>query len=196
MGMKCWFLVYTDGDAREVLRRPPTIDIAATDTLVRGLYGPLRFVADGDLLQSADPRAGKVAAACFDGATIMAAEQLAVGPLDLDLRFHSAAQGRAIYLFGLHSVSEWGSFGWWDADGHLIRAFSGSGDTGFGENLGPALPFEAGVESHERYDGESWPSPTELVEEALADRIGFRFEGVRVPGGPRPSEIPMRIYAV
>ncbi|WLP90682.1 hypothetical protein [Gordonia sp. NB41Y] len=194
MGMKCWFLVYTDADTPEVLRRPPSIDIAATDTLVRGLFGPCRFLSDSNLLQSADPRDGQVAAACFDGVTVLATESVGVGPLDLDLRFHSAAQGRTMYLFGLHSVSGWGSFGWWDPDGHLVRGFGGSDDGGLSENLGPALPFEAAVDSYERYDGGSWPSPPALVEEALADRLGFRFEGIPVPDGPEPSSIPLRTY--
>ncbi|MFT4127832.1 MAG: hypothetical protein QM662_16585 [Gordonia sp. (in: high G+C Gram-positive bacteria)] len=196
MGMTCWYVVYGDSNPAVQVRHPGPIDITATDRLVHGLFGPREYLADTDLVAGADPRAGTVAAACFDELTIVAAEELvAARPSAIDRKFLAAAGGRHTLLFAMHSVSGFGAFGWWDGDGNLIRSVSGDADCGFGENLGTPLPAEATVPVYERVTGGEWPDLTELVEVALAARLGFRYEGEVIAGAPDPQDIPLRRYS-
>lgn len=71
--------------------------------------------------------------------------------------------------------------------GRVERAFGGSGDSGVSANVGEPMPFEGPFDEDTGGFGE-------FVENALAHRLGFRYEGAVVAGGLDPTEVPLRLY--
>jgi hypothetical protein len=194
--MKCWFLIQSDNPPASALRSRPPLDTEAADRLARGIFGPVRRVGTSNLVQHADPRDGRVAIGVYGSTTIIAAESVIARRLaDLDRVFLSAAAGRQTFLFALHSMVGLGAFAWWDGDGNLIRAIGG-GDGEILEDLGTPLPFEAGARVDPADVDEFTPEVelTELVECALAELAGFRFEGAPHENAIDPEEIALVVY--
>jgi len=186
MGARDWMLVYAEREVRPVLASPPVLDRDATRALVRRLYPAYRAeVADGTLLEQADPADDRVYAGCFPGLAVVCTSDAALDrPSRLDRRFLAEAHGRTLYLYAMHSVVEWFACAIWSGDGTLRRALSLSPGTGIIENTGPLLEFEKPYWSGQRppaADGEPpyrFPfHPLQLAEAALRALFGFNYEG-------------------
>ncbi|MDF0528542.1 hypothetical protein P0W64_01790 [Tsukamurella sp. 8F] len=190
MGMKAWFVVLAHSAPADVLRRP-RIDIAATDALVDDLFGRRRFRRPGDLFTDADPRDGHIAAGVFHDVAIVAYEGFVTEPTKIPPGLIAAARGGTVDQFALHSVSALGIYGHWDG-GNLVRAIAGA-DGEVQEDVGEPLTFERAEHGEDQVDPD-FLDLEYIVEEALASRLGFRFEGAVVPNGPEPREIPLRVY--
>lgn len=89
MGAKTWMLLYSEGNAAEVLKSNPVLDRSATTKLVKRLYGlqvsPLE--ADGDLSYTC-PYDKDIIAGRFPGLAVLAADQFRIDhPSQLDPKF-------------------------------------------------------------------------------------------------------------
>jgi len=208
MGAKTWMLMYADPatDIRTTLQAKPALDRAATAAFVADLHRgrKLKEIADGSLLETANPADGLVYAGCFPGLTILCSGEVGIDyPSRLDRRFLEAARGRAVTLHAMHSVVDWFAYAIWK-DGELARALSLSPDSGILENIGEPLPFEApywrgehALETEPGEDPYALPfHPLELAEDALRALFGFNYEGYEQEGDPDLLNITLAGYAV
>lgn len=186
MGARDWMLVYAEREVQPVLAAAPVLDRDATRALVRRLYpGYQAEIADGTLLEQANPGDDRVYAGCFPGLAVVCTSDAALDrPSRLDQRFLAEAHGRTLYLHAMHSVVDWFAYAIWSGDGTLRRALSLSSDTGIIEDTGPWLEFEKPYWSGHRpvaADGKPpyrFPfHPLELAEAALRVLFGFNYEG-------------------
>jgi len=202
MGAKTWMLVYSDGNAGEILRSGPGLDRDTTAILARKLFPSERLqpLEDGSLLDTCPPD-NELIVGCFPGLSIVAAKEFGLDyPSTLQSAFIEPALGRTICLHAMHSAVDWFAYAMWK-DGKLQRSLSLSPDSGILEDIGPRLPFEepywAG--EHPALDPEEDESnypfafhPLELGEAALLELVGYQLEGddCRVD----PEEIPLMCF--
>lgn len=203
MGAKTWMIVYADRDPREVFRTGPVLDRAATDALARALFpGESLGEAEACDLGHACPGRDTLVVGCFDGVSVVAAEEFIVArPTALPPRI-VAHGGRGTMLFhGMYSTSDAFAFGLW-RDGALVRWISLSPDDGIVCDIGERLPFEQPYWDG-RYpvevdaDEDPYPlpfHPLELGEAALREYFGYQLEGVVDPSLVDPDTIPLLRY--
>lgn len=207
MGAKDWMLLYADGEIQPVLQSAPALDPDATRALVRRLYPghQVAEIADGTLLEQANPGDGYVYADCFPGLTVVCTGDAALDhPCQLEQRFLDEAQGRTLYLHAMHSVVDWFAYAIWSADGTLLRALSMSPDSGIIEDIGTRLDFEEPYWSGQRPiaragDRQAYPfpfHPLELAEAALRALFGFNYEGLCHDGDPDLERIALAGFAL
>jgi hypothetical protein len=189
MGAKDWMVMYADGDIRPILQSEPIIDRRATRQLIEQLYPgrAITEIADGTLLEQANPQDRHVYAACFPELTVICAADAALDrPSELAANFRAEARGRTLYLHAMHSVVDWFAYAIWTGDGQLRRSLSLSPDSGVMEDIGSPLAFEAPYWAGEKAvdvdedDDEPYPlpfHPLELAEDALRTLFGFNYEG-------------------
>ncbi len=189
MGAKDWMLLYADGEIEPILRSVPAIDRDATQALVRRLYPAHRLaeIADGTLLEQANPPNGQIYAGCFPGlATVCTSDAALDRPSQLHRRFLDEAAGQTVYLHAMHSVVNWFAYAVWPGDGTVRRALSHAPDYGIIEDIGTPLAFEEPYWAREgpavTGDGDKPPylfpfDPLDLAEGALRALFGFNYEG-------------------
>lgn len=206
MGAKTSMLVYAAEDVAQVMRASPALDRTAARALVSRLHPgrPLVVLADGTLLDSANPPDGRVYAGCFAGVAVVCSGEVGLDyPSRIDRRFLDVAEGRTVYLHAMHSVVDWFAYAIWTG-GKLTRALSLSPDSGILENIGTPLPFEAsywaGERAVEAETGEpEYPlpfHPLELAEDALRALFGFNYEGPTQPDDPDLESIALLGFTV
>jgi len=205
MGAKSCMLVYSDGDAIEVLKSAPVLDRAATATLAKTLFPAemLQPLADVSLQETYPPEE-ELYIACFPGLAIVMARDFGIDrPSELPPTFLKNATGPVVYLHAMHSVVDWSAFAVWRA-GSLVRSLSLSPDDGVIEDIGARLPFEAPYwagahsaddpEELEDEDYEPYPlpfHPLDLGEVALLNFLGFQIEGYIADFKVTPENIPL-----
>jgi hypothetical protein len=190
MGAKTWMLVYSDGNAKDILKSHPTLDRGATLALARKLFPgeTLEPLADGSLDRT-NPPDDELVIGCFPGVSVVAAGEIAIDhPSRLPAPFLDLSLGRTVHLHAMHSVVDWFACAIWEG-GKLVRALSLSPDSGILEDIGPRRPFEepywAGqhpaIDPADQEEGEDpYPfpfHPLELGEAALLDFFGYQLEG-------------------
>jgi Family of unknown function (DUF6928) len=207
MGAKTWMLVYAAGDVSKALRAAPALDRDATRALVARLHPRHRLteLADGTLLENANPDDGQVYAGCFGGGlTVLCTSEVGLDyPSHLDRRFLDMAEGRIVYLHAMHSVVDWFAYAIWTG-GELTRALSLSPESGILENIGQPLSFEASYWAGEHpvdIEPDEPPyalpfHPLELAEDALRALFGFTYEGDVRDDDPDLEAIPLAGFAV
>lgn len=207
MGAKDWMLLYADGEIAPILQSAPALDRDATRALVRRLYPGRRMteIADGTLLEQANPDGDRVYAGCFPGLTVVCTIEAALDqPSRLDQRFLAEACGRRVYLHAMHSVVDWFAYAIWSGDGTLLRALSLSPLSGMAEDWGSRLGFEEPYWSGQQpvtgaESGEPYPfpfHPLELAEAALRALFGFNYEGVCRESDPDLERIVLACFAL
>jgi hypothetical protein len=199
--------VYAERDVRKALSGRPALDRDATRALIARLHPrhEIEEIADGTLLEQANPPDGKVYAGCFPGVTVLCTGEVGIDhPSRLDPRFLAVAEGRTVYLHAMHSVVDWFAYAIWK-NGELTRALSLSPESGILENIGEPLPFEASYWAGEQpveleEDEPPYPlpfHPLELAEDALHALFGFTYEGPTYPDDDVDLEaIPLAGFAV
>jgi len=206
MGAKGWLLVYADGEIQPVLQSAPVLDRQATRALVQWLYPghQLRDLADGTLLDQANPDADRIYAGCFAGLTVVCTTEAALDrPSQLDPRFRREARGRRLYLHAMHSVVDWFAYAIWSPGGTLVRALSLSPLTGIAEDIGGRLAFEepywSGQQPVAAGGGKPYPfpfHPLELGEAALRALFGFNYEGLCHDDDPDLEQVALAGFAL
>lgn len=207
MGAKTWMLVYSNGNARELLKSHPALDRQATATLAGKLFptDKLEPMGDGDL-GSTNPPDGEIVIGCFPGLAIVAAKEFGIDhPPKLPSIFFDNAPHPTMHLHAMHSVVDWFAFAVWH-DGALQRSLSLAPDDGIIEDIGPRLAFEepywAGkfpVSDPEDEDDEEDPypfvfHPLDLGEAALREFFGYQLEGTVDATLLEPERIPLVRY--
>jgi hypothetical protein len=126
VGARDWMLVYADGEVGPVLASAPALDRDATRALARRLYPAYQAeIADGTLLEQANPGPDRIYAGCFPALSVVCTSDAAFGhPSRLDQRFLAEARGRTVYQHAMHSVVDWFGYTIWLGDGTLRRALS------------------------------------------------------------------------
>jgi hypothetical protein len=206
MGAKDALLVFTDGDAAEVLRARPALDREAALGVARRLYpqAEVTLLADGTLGANSLPEEGEIYVAGFPGLTIVSIlESAGDYPSRTPLVMRGAVATRFAYAHSMHSAVDWFAYAIWD-DARLVRALSLAPEDGIIENVGPPLPFErpywAGEFPVEVDEGEKpYPfpfHPLDLGEAALRELLGFTFEGPVRDDDPDPWDIPMAGFRI
>ncbi len=204
MGAKTWMLLYSEGNAAEILKSNPVMDRSATTELVRRLYGlevsPLKD--DGDLSYTC-PNDKELVAGRFPGLAVLAAEEFCLDhPSQLDPKFIEAFSSGTLYLHAMHSVVDFFGFAVWQ-NGVLQRSLSLSPDSGILDDIGPRLPFEVPfwTGEHPAVDPEdedvSYPfvfHPLELGEAALKEFFGYQLEGMFDSSLIEPENIPLMVF--
>jgi uncharacterized protein DUF6928 len=208
MGAKDWMLVYADGEIRPILQSTPAIDRNATAALVGQLYPAhhVAEIADGTLLDQANPPDGLVYAGCFPGLAVVCTGDAALDrPSQLNRRFVDEAAGRTLYLHAMHSVVDWFAYAVWHSNGTLWRALSLAPAYGIIEDIGTPLAFEEPYWAGERPaatsedENPSYPfpfHPLELAEGALRTLFGFTYEGLCVDDDPDLERIILAGFAI
>ncbi len=183
MGVKFWFIVYSDGDAKDHLKSLPTPDEAASKSLAEKLFGREMTPQGNTTFEISDPRGKIVLAGVYPGVTLVAAEEIGIDNLSQTApRFLEHGRDRRVTVHAQHSVVDWTAFAWWEK-GELKRALSVAPDSGgVIEDIGARLPFEDGFWSPDEqiYPPEAdfpYGHPLELGEHALAHFIGTQYEG-------------------
>lgn len=182
MGVKFWFAVYSDGDARDHLKGLPDPDEAASLTLAETLFGCEMMPQGLTTFENAAPRGKDVLVGVYPGVTLVAAEELGIDRLSqTEPKFLEQGRNRRLTVHAQHSVVDWTAFAWWEK-GVLQRALSVSPDSGIAEDIGARLPFEDVFwDPPEVIYGEDagfpYGHPLELGEHALAHFIGTQYEG-------------------
>jgi hypothetical protein len=188
MGAKTWMLVYSDGNAKEILKTYPALDRDATLALARKLFPGETFEPlDDGSLDYTSPADDKLVIGCFPGVSVVAAGEFGIDyPSRLPAAFLDPSLGRTVHLHAMHSVVDWFACAIWEG-GKLTRSLSLSPDSGILEDIGPRRPFEepywAGKhpvgDPEDRENAYPLPfHPLELGEEALLDFFGYQLEGV------------------
>ncbi|MFI0445849.1 DUF6928 family protein [Actinomadura sp. 6N118] len=206
MGAKTGFLLYTDSDAKEVLRTAPAPDPEQTAALIECLYADwvVREVEGSSLGDGCYPPYGTTYAARLPGADIICDQRVMLDrPSQLAAHLVEASAGRRLVLHAMHSVVDWLAFAVWE-DGRLIRSLSLSPDNGVMENIGAPFPFEAGywagehpVTHHPAWSDEPYAlpfHPLELGEDALRELCGFILEGMPEPDDADPFDVALLGY--
>ncbi|NNE89244.1 MAG: hypothetical protein HKN27_14310 [Silicimonas sp.] len=182
MGVKFWFIVYSDGDAREHLKSLPKPDTDASLALAETLFGCEMVPQGTTSFEISDPRGKNILVGVYPGVTIVAAEDVALDrPSGLSAAFLDHGRDRRVTLHAQHSVVDWTAFAWWE-HGELKRSLSVSPDDGIIEDIGERLPFEdvfwdPPEDIYDEDSGFPYGHPLELGEHALAHFIGTQYEG-------------------
>lgn len=204
MGAKTWMLLYSEGNAAEILKSNPVLDRSATVELVKRLFGatvsPLKEDVD---LSYTCPFDKEVIAGRFPGLTVLAADEFCIdNPSHLDPKFIDAFSSGTLYLHAMHSVVDFFGFAVWK-NGILQRSLSLSPDSGVLDDIGPRLPFEMPFWAGEHPaidpddEDDSYPfvfHPLELGEAALKEFFGYQLEGMIDPSLIEPMDIPLMVF--
>lgn len=201
MGAKTCMLVYSTGDARAALGRTPSLDRAATEKFARLLFPDEKLTAldDGTLLNTCPPDS-EICIGCFDGVSIVAAEEFGLDrPSKLPQRFIQAGGDGMVTLHAMHSGVSWFAFAQWRG-GKLVRSLSLAPDDGVIEDLGSRLAFEEPYWEgrHPAFDPDEEDSeypfpfhPMDLGEAALSALFGYTIEGEQMPALCDPCAIQL-----
>lgn len=204
MGAKTWMLLYSEGNAAEILKSNPVLDPSATTELVKRLYGlevsPLD--EDGDLSYTC-PYDKEIIAGRFPGLAVLASDEFCIDhPSQLDSKFLEAFSSGILYLHAMHSVVDFFGFAVWK-NGTLQRSLSLSPESGILDDIGSRLPFEVPFWAGERPavdpddEEDSYPfvfHPLELGDAALKEFFGYQLEGMPDPSLIEPWDIPLMVF--
>lgn len=201
MGSKSCTLIYTDGEAREVLRAKPTLDRDSALRLAHSLFPSERHTLLPDVdIGTLYPPDDELTVASFKGVSIICAQEFALDrPSQLPVEYLEKAGTQTVYLHAMHSVVDWFAYAVWQ-NGKLVRSLSLSPDDGILEDIGDKLPFELPYWSghHPVGDPDEAPEhryplpfhPLELAEVALLEFVGYQLEGMVSDWLVDPIEIP------
>ncbi|WP_434361818.1 hypothetical protein NF212_25200 [Parasalinivibrio latis] len=204
MGAKTWMIVYSNGNAREILNSSPNIDKTQTETCLQTLFPAttLTVSGEGDLSFTC-PEDNEIYAGYFNGVFVVAASEFAIDlPSELPKQFITDTLGTTIQLHAMHSAVDWFAFAIWEKQ-KLIRSLSLSPDSGILENTGTPFNFEApywdGVHPaiDPLDDSDEYPldfHPLELGEEALNFMFGYQLEGASDDATLEPESIPLLCF--
>lgn len=207
MGAKTWMLVYSNGNAMDLLKSNPVLDRPATALLAGQLFptDKLEPIGGSDLYSTSPPDS-EVVIGCFPGLSIVAANEFGIDrPSRLPPIFFDNAPHPVMQLHAMHSAVDWFAFAVW-RDGQLQRSLSLAPDEGIMEDIGPRLAFEEPYWSGqfpssdpEDEDDEEDPypfvfHPLELGEAALREFFGYQLEGTIDATLLDPGRIPLIRY--
>jgi hypothetical protein len=207
MGVKAWFIAYSDEEPKNLFAGGRDLDEAASEGLARRLFpGATLTREENCAFPLPNPESGQLLVGCYPHVRIVAHKDLANDhPSRIDRRWVDPALGRYAYVYATHSVVDWFAFALW-RDGELVRSLSLSSDDGVIEDKGGMLDFEkpfwAGehpVEPEEEDEEEPYPlvfHPLELSEAAMQSSLGFAFEGDPKDWVCDPDEIPIVAFSV
>lgn len=186
MGAKCNFIVLSVGEPKQWFDHLPSLDSEATDHIARRFAGDVVFDGATDLGRGTAPFDDMIAAGVFGPLAIVDAKALAKESTALPPAVVTTEPYTSVDHFVLQSTVGLGCYGRW-SDGRLLRAFAAA-DSDVYEDIGERMPFETGTDYEEDH-GFEW-----MVNEAMALRLGFLFEGRWIDGAIRPSDVPLRRY--
>ncbi|MDM5270907.1 hypothetical protein PGH07_01800 [Sulfurovum sp. zt1-1] len=202
MGVKTWMLVYSNANAKEILKSKPLLNREFSIELAKKLFPSKRFtpIEDGNLLMTNPPR-DKVYIGSFPGMSVVSSDNVAIDyPSKLPQSFIDTGLGNTLYLFAMHSVVDWFAYAIWK-NGTLIRSLSVSGADGkVLENIGPKQPFEElyWSEGHPLFDDPKEENdspynfnPLDLGNAALNEYLGYQLEGYSDTLHIDPEKIPL-----
>lgn len=202
MGAKTWMLVYSDGDAKEILKSQPKLDRDISVQLANKLFPTKKFtpIEDGNL-RFTNPPKDKLYIGSFPGMSVVSSSSVALDyPSQLPQSFINTDFGNTLYLFAMHSIVEWFAYAIWK-DGTLVRSLSVSGDNGeVLEDIGPKQPFEMFYwsDGHPLFDDpkeENYSTlnfnPLDLGNAALNEYLGYQIEGYNESLHIDPEKIPL-----
>ncbi len=205
MGAKTGLLVYSDGDAPELLRQVDAADLDRTTAMMRRLYPGWKIeeCEGSHLWDGVYPPKGTAYAASWPGVDVISDQRVMIdAPSQLSEELVAASAGRRLVLHAMHSVVDWLAFAIWE-DGRLVRSLSLSPDSGIIENIGEPLPFELPYWAGDRpADVVPWPGeeeepyalpfhPLDMGEDALRALCGFIQEG-----RPQPDDVDAEAIAL
>lgn len=205
MGAKTWMIVYSNGNAANILQSKPALNKSKTNELVGELFAGFKLtpIENGDLSYTCPPE-DEIYAGCFSDTFIVAADEFGIdNPSQLSSAFLNLKYGNTIQLHAMHSAVDWFAFAVWK-DGVLERSLSLSPDDGILEDLGKKYPFELPFWNGEHpavdpedEDEEEYPfqfHPLELGEEVLKIFFGYQLEGFVDTSLFEPEDIPLLGY--
>jgi hypothetical protein len=205
MGAKTWMLVYSDYDVPSILAKYPEIDRQKTEQLVKTAFPKHRIAALEDTtLCMTCPSSEELVAGCFEGVTILAAEEFGIDyPSKLDSRFVGLTRSKMTYLFAMHSGVDFFAYAIWDS-GMLKRSLSVSPDSGVMEDIGERLLFEVpfwegkhpAVDIDD--DEDEYPlnfHPLEFGEATLSNLVGYSMEGPWPTDVVYPEKLPLMTFS-
>lgn len=202
MGAKCWMLVYSNGNAAEILQSRPKLDRQKSAEFVQQLFPAARFetIDDGNLAYNCCPRGKDIYIGCFPKLSIVAAKEFGIDyPSKLPASFLNINYGKTVYLHAMHSVVDWFAYAIWE-NGKLIRSLSLAPDNGVIEDIGVRREFERPYWSGDHpvfepgEEDQSYPfafHPLDLGDAALLDMFGYQIEGYEESSYIDPEEIPL-----
>ena len=215
MGAKTWMIVYSDGNAPEVLKSNPVLDKDKTKEYLATLFPDEELVVvDEDDLSFTCPEDDEICAGFFNGVFIIAAKEFGIDyPSCLPEHFLTTLFGHTLQLHAMYSAVDWFAFAWWE-NKQLKRALSLSPDSGILEDIGDRFEFEKPYwegqypvddlddDEDEGYDDdgeddEAYPfefHPLELAEEALKNMFGYQLEGYADDSLIEPEDIPLLVF--
>lgn len=202
MDTKTWMLVYSDGNAKEILQSQPKLNREISVELANTLFPSKKFtpIEDGNLLFTS-PTKNRLYIGSFPGMSIISSDAVALDyPSQLPHSLINTNLGNTLYLFAMHSVAEWFAYAIWE-NGRLVRSLSISGpDRELLEDIGPKQPFEEFYwsEGHplfsdpekENYSPFNF-DPLDLGNAALNEYLGYRIEGDRDSSQIDPQKVPL-----
>jgi len=203
MGAKTWMLSFSNGDAKEILSKHPTLDKVKGEQLLSRMFPSSKFtpIADTDLYSTSPPD-DEVYVGCYPGLSIVAAGEFGIdNPSQLPEEFLLQDLGSNIHLHAMHSVVDWFGYAHWE-NGELQRSLSVSPDGGIIEDIGEQKLFEKPYwegkhPAVDPEDEEEYPlsfHPLELGEEALAEFFGYQLEGAAEKQLFEPEDVSMLAF--
>lgn len=200
MGAKSWFISYSDGNPKEILKSIPQNDRIEAIALATRLFPNEQLVDEGDCsMEILNPPDNQIYVGCFPGLSVIAAVDFAIdSPSQIDPRFLDEYLERKVILHAMHSVVDWFAYAVWEKK-NLVRSLSLSPDSGIAEDIGDKQAFENPYWSGEHplcAGGEDldYPfkfHPLELAEAAMLEYYGFQFEGLADASLYEPDEIQL-----
>ena len=192
MGSKCNLIVLADGIPKATIASDAAPDPIRTVSALREFFPGVDFQPTGDTeLDDVWPSRGELHACVIDDVFMIADQDIEwFEPTDeISKRLHAP---RA-YLFGMHSVSDWGGFVMLE-DGRVRRYVNLTCDDGVIDDVGEPLEFEVpywsgehddleeeGYDDHEQdgYDDATLRfHPIDFVNAGLRHLVGVQTEGL------------------
>ena len=202
MAAKRSMLVYSDGNAKEILKSQPELDREASTDLARKLFPSKKFtpIEDGNL-RFTNPYKNQLYIGSFPGMTVVSTPAIAIDcPSRLPRSFLNPELGNTLYLFAMHRAAEWFAYAIWE-NGTLVRSLSISGEEGkLLEDIGPRQPFETlhWSEGHPLFENPEEENcspfnfhPLDLGDAAFKEYLGYRMEGYSDASPIDPAKISL-----
>lgn len=202
MAAKRSMLVYSEGNAKEILKSQPELDREASIELARKLFPSKKFtpIEDGNLCFS-NPYKDQLYVGSFPGMTVVSSDAIVLDyPSRLPQSLINTDLGNTLYLFAMHSAVEWFAYAIWK-NGTLVRSLSVSGNDGqILEDIGPRQPFEEfhWSEGHPLFENPEEENcspfnfnPLDLGDAALKEYLGYRIKGYSDASHIDPKKIPL-----
>ncbi|WP_299811274.1 hypothetical protein [uncultured Shewanella sp.] len=204
MGAKTWMIVYSEGNAPEVLKSNPKLEENRTSEFLARLFPDYELSPmDDGSLSFTSPEEDEIYAGFFNGVFVVAATEFGIDyPTKIPEHFITSEFGSTIQLHAMHSAVDWFAFAVWK-NNQIKRALSLSPDSGVLEDIGERFEFEnpywegkhpaIDPEDYDE-DEEEYPfpfHPLELGEAALKDMYGYQLEGCIDDPLFEPEEIPL-----